>query len=337
MKDNEDRIAIIKLHNMGMKNSEIVKITEYGKMKVKRTVDRYIELGTSSDRPRSGRPSTAVTSCNVNKVRCNIRRNPERSMRQMAIHIGISEERVRHIVHNKLKMRSYKMFRGQLLNDAMRANRLIKARQMTKQIAAGRLQKVLFTDEKIFTVQRAHNRQNDRQLLKLGAQRYAAAKIIARSHFPSSVMVWGGICASGKTPLVFIDRNVKINAASYQKDVLTDVLYPWKMEHFGGKEFILQQDWAPAHSARTTISVCEQLFPGFWGKDVWPSNSPDLNPMDYSVWSILENKLSRIRIKSKEHLKTVLKQAWDEISVEDCATIVGNFPRRLKQCIASKG
>ena len=86
-------------------------------------------------------------------------------------------------------MRSYKMFRGQLLNDAMRAKRLTKARRMIKLIGAGRLQKVLFTDEKIFTVQSVHNRQNDSQLLKLGDQRYAAAKIITRSHFPSSVMV----------------------------------------------------------------------------------------------------------------------------------------------------
>ena len=96
---------------------------------------------------------------------------------------------------------------------------------MIKMIGAGHLQKVLFTNEKIFTVQSVHNRQNDRQLLKLGAQRYAAAKIITRSPFPSSVMIWGGICASGKTPLVFIDKNVKINASNYQQIVLRDVLY----------------------------------------------------------------------------------------------------------------
>jgi len=66
-------------------------------------------------------------------------------------------------------MRSYKMFCGQLLNDAMRAKRLTKSRRMIKLIGAGRLQKVLFTNEQIFTVQSVRNRQNDRQLLKLGA------------------------------------------------------------------------------------------------------------------------------------------------------------------------
>jgi len=73
MKNNKDRITIIELYKIGMKNPDIVKVPGYGKMMVKRAVDRYLELGTSSDRPRSGRPSTAVNPSNVNKVRCKIR------------------------------------------------------------------------------------------------------------------------------------------------------------------------------------------------------------------------------------------------------------------------
>ena len=89
------------------------------------------------------------------------------------------------------------------------------------------MSKVLFTDEKIFTVEPLHNRQNHCQLLKKGQQKTAAAKTIGRSHFSSSVMMWGWICVTGKTPLIFIDRNVKINAASYQQLVLRDLLKPY--------------------------------------------------------------------------------------------------------------
>jgi hypothetical protein len=158
MKDNKNRLTIIELYKIGMKNPGIVKVTGFGKINVKRAFHRCLELATSSDRPRSGCLSTAVDPSNVNKVRCKIRRKSDRSVRKMAIDIVISEERIRHIVHNKLEMLSYKMFRGQLLNDAMRAKRLTKAYQMIKLIGAGRLQKMLFTDEKILTVQSAHNR-----------------------------------------------------------------------------------------------------------------------------------------------------------------------------------
>lgn len=204
---------------------------------------------------------------------------------------------------------------------------------MNRLVAAGRLNRVLFTDEKIFTIERHHNSQNHRQLLR---RKGLAAKLIERSHFPRSVMVWGGICATGKTPLVFIDRNVKINANVYQNVILRDVLHPWATEHFGENRFVLQQDWAPAHGAKTTIQLCEELFPGFWGKDVWPSNSPDLNPMDFSVWSIMEQKLNK-RFASTEALKQALQRAWDEITVETCATIVANFRKRLGACIDADG
>lgn len=337
MKEDNERITIISLHKSGMKNADIVKVTGYGKMKVKRAVERFHELGTSEDRHRSGRPATAVTPKNVNKLRCRIRRNPERSMREMSKELNISRERVQFIIRKKLNMHSYKFCRGHYLSEASKINRLQKARKMLRLVGAGRLQKVLFTDEKIFTVERAHNPQNDRQLLKKHGRNYYTAKIITRRHFPASVMVWGGICASGKTPLVFIDKKVKINAAVYQEIILRNVLQPWVIKHFDGHQFVLQQDWAPAHSAKTTICLCENLFPGFWGKDVWPSNSPDLNAMDYSVWSILEKKISRIQYKSIDHLKVALRRAWDEITIQECATIVSNFPKRLKNCIKSKG
>ena len=160
---------------------------------------------------------------------------------------------------------------------------------------------------------------------------------MVRQHFPKSVMVWASICATGKTPLVFIDRNVKINATVYQQKVLKDVLEPWAANHFGQTGFTLQQDWAPAHGARSTLALCNQLFPGYWGKDIWPSNSPDLNPVDFSVWSILEDKISDKRFHSVDSLKAALKRAWAEITVQQCATIVGNFRKRLKKCIEAKG
>ncbi len=83
--------------------------------------------------------------------------------------------------------------------------------------------------------------------------------------------------------------------------------------------------------------MCEERFPGFWGKDIWPPNSPDLNSMDYSVWSVLQQKISGVRFKSTDALKTALQRAWNEITVEQCATIVENFCKRIRKCIEAEG
>src|ERR1700722_19007503 len=99
----------------------------------------------------------------------------------------------------------------------------------------------------------------------------------------------------------------------------------------------LQQDWAPAHSAKSTISLCQKIFPNVWDKGVWPPFSPDLNPMDYSVWSILESKACATSHASLDSLKSALEKAWDEITIEQCAAIVDDFPKRLKACITAQG
>ena len=314
-----------------MRQCDIVRQLVIPRLTVSCAIKRYQELGNSQDRPRSGRPLTAVTPENINKVRCRIRRSTEQSMGKMAKDLKIS---VRKIVKVKLGLRNYKLNRAYFLHDRMKLQRLQKCQKMQRLVANGRLAKVLFTDEKIFTVQPYHNSQNHRQLLR---KKGLAAKLVERSLFPRSVMVWAGICANGRTPLVFIDRNVKINAAVYQNDILSAYVHPWAQEHLGENQFSLQQDWAPVHGARTTIQFCEELFPGFWGKDVLPSNSPDLNPMDYSIWSILEQKLGRTQYASTEALKAALQRAWDEIDEQQCATIVGNLQERLAACISARG
>jgi len=50
-----------------------------------------------------------------------------------------------------------------------------------------------------------------------------------------------------------------------------------------GDMFVLQQDNAPAHRARDTVELLRSKTPQFISSDMWPANSPDLNPVDYRV------------------------------------------------------
>jgi hypothetical protein len=69
----------------------------------------------------------------------------------------------------------------------------------------------------------------------------------------------------------------------------------------------------------------------------WPSNSPELNVMDYSIWGILEAKACAKPHASIEALKRDLIKAWDEIPLETIAKAVDDFPKRLKKCIEANG
>ena len=179
----------------------------------------------------------------------------------------------------------------------------------------------------IFSVEPLHNDQNRRQLLKKGQQKTAAAKSIDRSHFLASIMVRARICANGKAPLVFIERNVKIYAASYQqRDFSVAPLRPrWisASTRLGAGAFG-QQDNRRLRRAVSRLSRQGCLAAQLAG----------FQPDDYSVWTILEEKVSATRYATVIQPKTALTRAWVEITVEQCATIVGNFRKRLRQCIA---
>lgn len=333
----ENRAPIIALHKRRFRPVDIADLLKTPITTVRYAIKRFEELGTLQDRPRIGRPVTACTSNNRERIRKRIQRNPQQSMRKLGKSIGISKDSVRNMVENHLGYYPYKINKAHFLNDQMKDNRYRKVKKLRRLAAAGRHKLILFTDEKIFSIEQSHNHQIDRQMLPMGPLADHNRNFVNRSHFPQSVMVWAGICATGKTPLVFVEKGVKINAKVYQDTILKAVVNPWARNHFGNEQWTLQQDWAPAHSAKSTLKVCEELFPSFWDKEVWPSNSPDLNPLDFSVWSILEKKACSTRHDSLDSSKRALEKAWNEISASDLAAITDNFVKRLDACIAVKG
>jgi len=90
-----------------------------------------------------------------------------------------------------------------------------------------------------------------------------------------------------------VDPGAKINGQYYRDVMLTQHLLP-TMSHIAGNMFIFQQDSAPAHRARETIELLFRDTPDFIGPEMWPPNSPDLNPVDYSFWSVMEQAEQRV-------------------------------------------
>ena len=73
-----------------------------------------------------------------------------------------------------------------------------------------------------------------------------------RGHHPSYVMVWQGVSYQGMAPLHFCKKDVKTGAPVYQEDVLQRVVKTLNTSLFNGQKWVLQQDSAPAHKAKTT-------------------------------------------------------------------------------------
>ena len=68
----------------------------------------------------------------------------------------------------------------------------------------------------------------------------------------------------------------------------------------------------------------------------WPSQSPDLNPIE-NLWSILDYKLRNRRPQNKLQLVEALREGWNSLDADLLTTLVDSMPRRIQAVIESKG
>ena len=128
----------------------------------------------------------------------------------------------------------------------------------------------------------------------------------------------------------------KINTEFYIKEILSPALIERK-KHFKNEVFTFQQDGAPSHTSKKTQSWCRENFSSFWDKEMWPTSSPDLNPVDFNICSMLEKDLCRSEKRSVEHLKKSLKKAWADIPQKKIRAAAEAFRLRLEKVIDVNG
>mgnify|MGYP000504172705 CR=1 FL=1 len=146
-------------------------------------------------------------------------------------------------------------------------------------------------------------------------------------------MVWAGVTSSGlKTPLIFVEDGVKINQHVYL-DMLKDRVVPWVNALPCDEDVTLQQGGATAHTAELVRAWCKDNFKSFWTKELWPPSSPDLNPMDFGIWSILEQKTCTVFHPSVEVLKRKLTKFWEKIDAETVRVTCTQVVPRLRRVI----
>jgi hypothetical protein len=306
-----------------------------------------IDATGSADRtknPGSGRPRTARTVDNVNTVEELVLSQEDapgthRTQRQIAREIGVSQRSVARVIHTDLNLKCFKKRRAQELTEANKLTRFTRAQQLLNKYPSSLVSFIWFTDEKLFTVAPPVNLQNDRLYATQGTRKKqlpADRLLKTRSHFSKSVMVSVGVSAIGCTELIFIEPGVKINGAFCRDVLLTQHLLP-AIREVSGEFFIFQQDSAPSHRARETVELLQRSTPDFITPLQWPPNSPDLNPVDYKIWSVLQERVYRNRIRDVNHLKERLVEEWSlfDQSIVDLA--VKEWRDRLRACIQAEG
>jgi len=118
------------------------------------------------------------------------------------------------------------------------------------------------------------------------------------------------VSALGRTNLHFVDPGIKVNGQNYRDILLTRDLQPDINQY--SSYFTFQQDGAPAHRARETVKLLKVKMPDFIPPNLWLPNSPDLNPVDYKIWGLLEEQVYKTSIKDVDELRRRIAEEWDK-------------------------
>ena len=294
----------------------------------------------------SGRPKTARTEENIEAVHEMVlsqegEPGTHKTPAEIAAELSISEQSVRNIIDKDLDLRPLKRTKVQCLHEKDIERRLVCSRRLLRMYTENVLNTAFFSDEKIFKVRQVYNVQNDRVYAPKDQKKSKVNpdRILAeQSGFPEWIMVSVAISRAGKTSVFFVEPGTKVNAQYYCNVLLKDLI-PQMNRLAKRQEYLFMQDGARSHTARLTVTMLDkQKQLKLLKPEYWPANSPDLNPVDYCVWGILERNVYRGRkITNIDQLKAAIVEEWDKLPQDVIDNCINDFKKRLKLVVENEG
>ena len=130
---------------------------------------------------------------------------------------------------------------------------------------------------------------------------------VMKTRFPATVMVFGVVLSEGPImPPHIFEVGLKVNTKVYL-DVPKSVVIPSCNQVAGSRSWVWQQDSAPAHKSKETQTWLQKECYDFVSFSHWPPSSPALNPLDYFVWSYVENITNMTSHNTRASLITAIR------------------------------
>ena len=158
------------------------------------------------------------------------------------------------------------------------------------------------------------------------------------------VKVWGAMRYGRLSELVVLpEKNGqgKLNALEYTKIIMDGEMLDFWMEGMEDCGYLMMmEDGAPYHRGAATVrrKQLEQMGWVGWGPGSWPSNSPDLNPIE-NLWHVLRSNIRKRKRqpRNKEELISALREEWKKLDMNIVNGLVDSMPWRMQAVIEARG
>ena len=149
-------------------------------------------------------------------------------------------------------------------------------------------------------------------------------------HGGGNIMLWGCFSSQGTGNLVKVPGIMK--KENYIQ-ILDENLKESAEKLHPGENWKFQHDNDPKHTAKAVTK---------WLKEngirvlEWPSQSPDLNPIE-NLWRDLKTRVMAKQPTNLAQLESFAKEEWVRIPQETCGKLVNTYRKRLEAVLKNKG
>lgn len=186
--------------------------------------------------------------------------------------------------------------------------------------------KVLWSDESPFVLRF----QYSKRVWRLPNERYSASCMTGTVKHDKKIMVWGCFAAHGVGNLCRIHG---IMDKEKYRQILIRQMIPSSKKLFPGGHYVFQHDNDPKHKAKNILKYLQN-------KNInnldWPSQSPDLNPIE-NLWIFLEKQVTDRNPTDEDGLFKILRVGWKNLKPDFLMNLVESMPRRCQAVIDNDG
>lgn len=301
-----------------------------GKSVVGQIMKRFESTGSTKNRKQSGRPPK-TTPREDRKLIKLCKENPRLSAVELNAKMRTGYGVRCSISTTKRRLRQANLFGRRPAKKPLIS---LKNRNARKEFALEHLNwtsqqwsKILFSDESKFLLFGTDGIRYIRR--PIGARYDPKYQLPTVKHGGGNVLVWGCFSRDGVGPLHRI--NGIMDQVMY-KNICKNIMIPHAKDKMP-RGWIYQQDNDPKHTAK---SVQEFFKKNKIRVLKWPSQSPDLNPIEH-LWEHVDRKMRGIKPTNHADLFDKIKEIWDSIPIDVCINLIDSMPRRCQAVLDNKG
>ena len=218
VKSHDLRDIAISHYKNGKKAPEITKLlaNKVHQSTIDRWLHRYKQSGSIYVKRKPGRPKTGRTKQCISYVKKRLDSNiPRKSLRTMAKDFGSNRQTSKRILNLDLHKKCYRKISVQGLKEDQKAARKSCCQWIRKNIDRSKVERLMFTDEKIFTRNGFLNPKNDVVWADDRSDTSERGGPHLMEKYPISIMIALSVTCSEFTRPYFFQKGERLNGQAY--------------------------------------------------------------------------------------------------------------------------